>query len=117
VYLRLLIELTQVSSLWRRKVIDLDEDGETAAANEAFRATVYRCADLDAETLFVRLHGDRGRAGRAGRAGVIGPALYSLPVGGGVAVRRTMEAPDDALGRAWHAWSLGPARRRRSGPR
>ncbi|MBK9754715.1 MAG: hypothetical protein IPO88_14660 [Nannocystis sp.] len=108
VYLRLMIELTQVSSLWRRKVIDLDEDGETAAANEAFRGTVYRCADLDAETLFVRLHGIEGvRVERVAR-GIIGPALFSLPVGGGVQVRRTVEAPDDALGRAWHAWSLGP---------
>ena len=107
VYLRLLIELTQVSSLWRRKVIDLDEDGETAAANEAFRSTVYRCADLDAETLFVRLHGIEGvRVERVAR-GVIGPALFSLPAGEGVMVRRTAEAPDDPLGRAWHAWSLG----------
>ncbi len=108
VYLRLLIELTQVSSLWRRKVIDLDADGETAAANEAFRSTVYRCADLDAETLFVRLHGIEGvRVERVAR-GLLGPALFSLPAGAGVMVRRTAEAPDDALGQAWHAWSLGP---------
>ena len=107
VYLRLLIELTQVSSLWRRKVVDLEADGETAAASEGFRAMVYRCADLDAETLFVRLHGVEGVQVERVARGVIGPALYSLPVGGGVAVRRTMEAPDDALGRAWHAWSLG----------
>ena len=108
VYLRLLIELTQVSSLWRRKVIDLDEDGETAAANEAFRGMVYRCADLDAETLFVRLHGIEGVVVERVARGVIGPALFSLPAGDGVLVRRTAEAPDDALGRAWHAWSLGP---------
>jgi hypothetical protein len=107
VYLRLLIELTQVSSLWRRKVVDLEADGETAAASEGFRAMVYRCADLDAETLFVRLHGVEGVQVERVARGVIGPALFSLPVGGGVAVRRTMEAPDDALGRAWHAWSLG----------
>ncbi len=106
VYLRLLIELTQVSSLWRRKVIDLAEDGETAAADEAFRGTVYRCADLDAETLFVRLHGIEGVKVERVARGEIGPALYSLPAG--VQVRRTAEAPDDALGRAWHAWSLGP---------
>ena len=94
------IELTQVSSLWRRKVIDLDEDGETAAANEAFRSTVYRCADLDAETLFVRLHGIEGvRVERVAR-GVVGPALFSLPAGAGVMVRRTAEAPNDALGQA-----------------
>ncbi len=113
VYLRLHIELTQVSSMWRRKVIALDQDGETAAANEAFRGMVYRCADLDAETLFVRLHGIEGvRVERVAR-GVIGPVLFSLPVHSpgsthGIAVRRTLEAPDDLLGQAWHAWSLGP---------
>jgi hypothetical protein len=107
VYLRLVIDLTQVSSLWRRKVVDLEADGETAAASEGFRGMVYRCADLDAETLFVRLHGVEGVQVERVARGVIGPALFSLPVGGGVAVRRTMEAPDDALGRAWHAWSLG----------
>lgn len=113
VYLRLVIELTQVSSLWRRKVVDLEADGETAAASEGFRGMVYRCADLDAETLFVRLHGVEGVQVERVARGVIGPALFSLPVGGtggtggGVAVRRTMEAPDDALGQAWHTWSLG----------
>ena len=108
VYMRLMIELTQVSSVWRRKVIDLDKDGETAAANEAFRSTVYRCAALDAETLFVRLHGIEGvRVERVSR-GLIGPALFSLPTGGaGVQVLRTAEAPGDALGEAWHAWSVG----------
>lgn len=108
VYLRLMIELTQVSSVWRRKVIDLDKDGETAAANEAFRSTVYRCAGLDAETLFVRLHGIEGvRVERVSR-GMVGPAVFALPSGhGGVGVLRTAEAPDDALGRAWHAWSVG----------
>lgn len=110
VYLRLQIELTQVSSLWRRKVIDLEADGETAAASEGFFGMVYRCADLDAESLFVRLHGLEGVQVERVARGVIGPALFSLPVRGaaeGVGVRRTMEAPDDALGAAWHAWSLG----------
>lgn len=108
VFLRLQIELTQVASVWRRKVIDLDADGETAAANEAFRSTVYRCAALDAETLFLRLHAIDGvRVERVSR-GVVGPALFSLPVGAGVQVLRTAEAPDDPLGRAWHAWSVGP---------
>lgn len=108
VYLRLMIELTQVASVWRRKVIDLDKDGETAAANEAFRSTVYRCAALDAETLFVRLHGIEGVQVERVSRGMIGPALFSLPVGGdGVQVLRTAEAPDDALGQAWHAWSVG----------
>lgn len=107
VYLRLVIDLTQVSSLWRRKVVDLEADGETAEASENFRAMVYRCADLDAETLFVRLHGVEGVQVERVVRGVVGPALFSLPVGEGVAVRRTMEAPDDPLGRAWHAWSVG----------
>ncbi len=107
VYLRLAIDLTQVSSLWRRKVVDLEADGETAAASETFRGMVYRCADLDAETLFVRMHGIEGVQVERVVRGVIGPVLFSLPVGDGVAVRRTMEVPDDALGRAWQTWSLG----------
>lgn len=107
VYLRLVIDLTQVGSLWRRKVVDLEANGETAAASEAFRGMVYRCADLDAETLFVRMHGIEGVTVQRVARGVIGPALFSVPVGDGVAVRRTMEVPDDALGKAWHAWSLG----------
>jgi len=106
VYLRLQIELAQVSSLWRRKVIDLDKDGETAAASDAFRSMVYRCADLDAEALFIRLHGIEGVSVERVQRGVVGPALFSLP-GRGASVVRTMEAPEDALGAAWHAWSVG----------
>jgi hypothetical protein len=116
VYLRLQIELTQTSSLWRRKVIDLDRDGETAAASEGFRAMVYRCADLDAETLFVRLHGEEGVSVERVQRGVIGPVLFSLPVGSGVQVVRTAEAADDALGREWHAWSVGPGAAEHSRP-
>lgn len=107
VYLRLQIELTQVSSLWRRKVIDLDADGETAAASDAFRSMVYRCADLDAEALFIRLHGIEGVSVERVQRGVVGPVLFSLPRGSGVQVVRTLEAPEDALGQAWHAWSVG----------
>lgn len=107
VYVRLQIELTQVSSLWRRKAIDLDKDGETAAASDAFRSMVYRCADLDAEALFIRLHGIEGVSVERVQRGVVGPLLFSLPTGGGVQVTRTAEAPDDAIGRAWHAWSVG----------
>ncbi|MFZ6181367.1 hypothetical protein [Nannocystis pusilla] len=107
VYVRLQIELTQVSSLWRRKVIDLAEDGETAAASEAFRSMVYRCADLDAEALFMRLHGAEGVSVERVQRGVIGPVLFAMPTGSGVQVIRTAEAPDDALGREWHAWSVG----------
>jgi hypothetical protein len=68
---------------------------------------VYRCADLDAETLFAHMHGVEGVQVERVVRGVIGPALFSVPVGDGVAVRRTMEAPDDLLGRAWEGWSLG----------
>lgn len=108
VYLRLAIELTQVSSLWRRKAIDLDRDAETAAASEALRAMVYRCADLDAETLFMRLHGIEGVTVERVQRGVIGPVLFALPVGSGVQVIRPAEVADDALGRAFHEWSIGP---------
>ncbi len=107
VYVRLQIELTQVSSLWRRKAIDLDKDGETAAASDAFRAMVYRCADLDAEALFIRMHAIEGVSVERVQRGIVGPVVFSLPVGGGVQVVRTAEAPDDAIGRAWHAWSVG----------
>lgn len=108
VYLRLQIELTQVSSLWRRKAIDLDADGETAAASDAFRSMVYRCADLDAEALLVRMHGIEGVRVERVQRGVIGPVLFSLPgAAGGVQVARTLAAPDDAIGQAWHAWSVG----------
>lgn len=116
VYVRLLIELTQVSSLWRRKVIDLDRDGETAAASDAFRSTVYRCADLDAEALFVRLHGIEGVSVERVQRGIVGPVLFSLPIGSGVQVARTAEAPDDAIGRAWHAWSIGPGAHEQARP-
>lgn len=107
VYVRLQIELSQVSSLWRKQVIDVDKDGETAAASEAFRTMVYRCADLDAEALFIRLHGLEGVTVERIQRGVVGPVLFSLPAGAGVHVVRTFEAPDDALGEAWHAWSTG----------
>src|SRR5690606_12446831 len=52
-YVRITIELTQIASMWRRKVIDLDDSGESAAANQAFHATVYRNASYDAEHLFI----------------------------------------------------------------
>jgi hypothetical protein len=107
VYVRLQIELSQVSSLWRRQAIDVDRDGETAAASEAFRTMVYRCADLDAEALFIRLHGLEGVSVERIQRGIVGPVLFSLPAGDGVRVVRTFEAPDDALGEAWHAWSTG----------
>ncbi len=104
-YMHLTIELTQVSSAWRRKVVDLDEDGESAAANQEFRTLIYRCAALDAESLFIRLHGIEGVTVERVQRGVVGPLLFRLPSAEGVDV--TLQ-PEGHLGRAWHHWLAGP---------
>ncbi len=102
VYMHLVIELSQVSSLWRRAMIDLDEDGETAAADEAFRTLVYRCAHLDAETIFVRLHGIEGVHVERVTRGVIGPVLYWLP--GEDRTSYTLEVKEPLLAEGFTAW-------------
>lgn len=102
VYMHLVIELSQVSSLWRRAMIDLDEDGETAAADEAFRTLVYRCAHLDAETIFVRLHGIEGVHVERVTRGVIGPVIFWLPTTDGT--RYTMELTDPRLAQGFAVW-------------
>jgi len=104
-YMHLTIELTQVSSAWRRKVVDLDEDGESAAANQTFRTLIYRCAALDAESLFIRLHGIEGVTVERVQRGVIGPVLFRLPTKEGVQV--TLE-PEGHIGHAWQQWLAGP---------
>lgn len=103
-YMHLTIELTQVASAWRRKVVDLDQDGESAAANEAFRTLIYRCAALDAESLFIRLHGIEGVTVERVARGVIGPLLFRLPTASGFAT--TLE-PEGHLGRLWQHWLAG----------
>lgn len=104
-YMHLTIELTQVASTWRRKVVDLDEDGESAAASQAFRTLIYRCAALDAETLFIRLHGIEGVTVERVQRGVVGPLLFRLPASTGI--EATLE-PEGYLGQAWQHWLAGP---------
>jgi hypothetical protein len=101
-YIRVTIELTQVASVWRSHVIDLDEAGETAEASEAFHATIYRYAAFDAESLFIQMHDIEGVSVDRVQRGVIGPALYAVPAGSNVA--RPMEIPENPLKVGWNHW-------------
>ncbi|KIG14724.1 hypothetical protein DB30_06450 [Enhygromyxa salina] len=106
-YVRITIELTQVASAWRRKVIDLDADGESAAANEAFHATVYRNASYDAEHLFIHMHDIEGVSVDRVQRGVIGPVLFRLPREGEPTNPVVPAEPDKGnprLGHAWRRW-------------
>lgn len=104
-YLHLAIELTQTAGVWRRRVIDLDKDGESAAASQAFHTLIYRCAALDAETLFIRLHGIEGVSVERVMRGIVGPVLFTFP--GDEGAPRTLE-PEGVLGDAWQRWLAGP---------
>jgi len=106
-FIRVTIELTQVSSIWRRSAIDLDDAGETAEAREAFHSMIYRYAAFDAESLFVHLHELEGVTVDRVQRGVVGPVLFWLP--GDQVVARPLELPDDALRGAWERWLSGPA--------
>lgn len=101
-YIRVTIELTQVASVWRTKVIDLDEEGETAEASEAFHSTVYRYAAYDAETLFLHMHDIEGVSVDRVQRGVVGPVLFAVPSARDLI--RPMEAPSDNLRKAWEHW-------------
>lgn len=103
-YVRITIELTQVASAWRRKVIDLDADGESAEANEAFHATVYRNAGYDAEHLFIHMHEIEGVSVDRVQRGVIGPVLFRLPHEQGAVVPAEPELGNKRLGHAWRRW-------------
>jgi hypothetical protein len=103
-YVRITIELTQVASMWRRKVIDLDQDGESAAANEAFHATVYRNASYDAEHLFIHMHDIEGVSVDRVQRGVIGPVLFRLPTEHGPVVPAEPEQGNPRLAHAWRRW-------------
>jgi hypothetical protein len=113
-YIRISIELTQVSSAWRRTVIELDEDGETAAADEAFHATVYRHASFDAETLFIRMHDIDGVSVDRVQRGVLGPVLFCLPDPEGGGPIWPQEIGHPGLREAWGPWlaRLPPQRQR-----
>jgi hypothetical protein len=106
-YVRITIELTQVASMWRRKVIDLDADGESADANEAFHATVYRNASYDAEHLFIHMHDIEGVSVDRVQRGVIGPVLFRLPHEGGAIVPAEPEQSNPRLAHAWRRWLEG----------
>ena len=103
-YVRITIELTQVASMWRRKVIDLDADGESAAANEAFHATVYRNASYDAEHLFIHMHDIEGVSVDRVQRGVVGPVLFRLPDGQGSVVPGEPHQCNQRLAHAWTRW-------------
>lgn len=103
-YVRITIELTQVASAWRRRVIDLDDDGESAAANEAFHATVYRNASYDAEHLFIHMHDIEGVSVDRVQRGVIGPVLFRLPSDEGPVVPAEPEQGNPRLAHAWRRW-------------
>lgn len=105
-YLHLSIELTQVASTWRRRVIDLEQDGETAAMSQAFRSAIYKSAHLDAETIFVRLHAIEGVRVERVQRGIIGPALFFLPEPGGGIPAFTAEASAGPLAEGWTRWLL-----------
>ena len=103
-YVRITIELTQVASAWRRKVIDLDDDGESAEANEAFHATVYRNAGYDAEHLFIHMHDIEGVSVDRVQRGVIGPVLFRLPSDEGPIVPAEPDQGNPRLAHAWQRW-------------
>ncbi|NVB42698.1 hypothetical protein G6O69_33055 [Pseudenhygromyxa sp. WMMC2535] len=107
VYVRITIELTQVASMWRRKVIDLDADGESAAANQAFHATIYRNASFDAEHLFIHMHDIEGVSVDRVQRGVVGPAIFRLPSADGSGapiVPAETEQANPRLAHAWQRW-------------
>ncbi len=101
-YIRVTIELTQVASVWRKDVIDLDEAGETARASQNFHSTIYRYAAFDAESLFLQMHDIEGVSVDRVQRGVVGPALFTVPSNGDLV--RPMEARDDRLKAEWNQW-------------
>lgn len=101
-FIRVTIELTQVASVWRRDVIDLDEAGETAQASLDFHSTIYRYAAYDAESLFLNMHDIEGVSVDRVQRGVVGPALFTVPARQDLV--RPMEPAADALTAAWNQW-------------
>ena len=103
-FIRVGIELTQTASVWRRKVIDLDEEGETADSSEAFHSLVYRYAGFDAETLFIHMHEIEGVSVERVTRGVVGPALFAVPQAAGGDIIRPVGVPEGPLRKVWEAW-------------
>lgn len=106
-YVHLVVELWQTASLWSHKLVSVDAAGEVAEGTEALRGMVYRFADFDAETLFVRLHELEGVSVERVQRGVIGPALWAIY--DGTTLHRVAEPGDDALARTWSSWLPGGA--------
>lgn len=108
VYVRISIELTQVAGTWRRKIIDLDAQGESAEASAAFHATVYRNASFDAEHLFIHMHDIEGVSVDRVQRGVVGPALFFLPyaheAGADYATPAEPEHASALMAHAWKRW-------------
>lgn len=102
VYIRVTIELTQVASVWRREVIDLDAAGETAEASQDFHSTIYRYAAFDAESLFLNMHDIEGVSVDRVQRGVVGPVLFTVPAREDLV--RPMEPRADVLTAAWNRW-------------
>lgn len=98
-YVRVVIDLWQRSSVWAQSLVRLDDGGDVAEGTEALRGTVYRFANFDAETLFVRLHEIDGVTVERVQRGLIGPVLWAIP-GDGV-LHRVAEPGSGALARAW----------------
>ena len=101
-YVRVVIELVQEASVWAHKLVEVDGSGEVAHGTEALRGTVYRLANFDAETLFVRLHELDGVHVERVQRGIVGPVLWAIPEAG--ELHRVLQPASDALVDAWHAW-------------
>ncbi len=101
-YVRVVIELVQEASIWAHKLAVVDASGEVAHGTEALRGTVYRLANFDAETLFVRLHELEGVHVERVQRGIVGPVLWAIPEAG--QLHRVLQPIADPLVDAWHAW-------------
>ena len=100
-YLRVVIELTQTSSVWSHKLVDLDTHGEVASGTEALRGMVYRFAAYDAETLFVRMHELEGVEVERVQRGIIGSVRFAIPSPQGPSY--VLQPPSDAFDAVWAA--------------
>jgi hypothetical protein len=77
-YVRVAIDLTQTSGAWSNQIIELDAEGAVVRGTEGLQGVVYRFADYDAETLFVRLHDLDGVEVERVQRGIVGPVLFSI---------------------------------------
>ncbi len=110
-FLRVVIELTQVSSAWTRRVLDFAPGGESAKASEDFRTMIYRWSSVDAETLFVHLHEIEGVSVERVERGIIGPWNFRLGAHGPTStaaearIHAPLQLPGDLLTDAFADWT------------